>query len=322
MRSVFATAFAAVVGLSSSQSCQSLCDGVADCREDPHAHGSYCKTWQTPQVCFGLYWTDASESDMCFQPNASGACPENNPVRCPAAADRCQTICDNTLSCASDPHAHGSYCKSWQTAPSCFGLYYTDATFTATCFQPVDGPSCSEEFPVGCDDGADVTTTAAPVTESVATTAAPVPTEAPVTTAAPATTVATTARVLAAARAAPVTTARPTTSTAPATTVAAVAGPTGIYRGNALRGAVEMSVDFTPRAVTIVFAAFGTTHTATDIPYTQSGDRLTLTECPAMTAFLTGLPMPVTISQIAITYVAASDEVRGSFAGISIVGRK
>ena len=34
--------------------CMSLCTGTDACRNDPHAHGSYCKFWQTPAVCFGM----------------------------------------------------------------------------------------------------------------------------------------------------------------------------------------------------------------------------------------------------------------------------
>jgi len=34
--------------------CQQLCDGLTECRDDPQAHGSYCKTWGNPSpVCFG-----------------------------------------------------------------------------------------------------------------------------------------------------------------------------------------------------------------------------------------------------------------------------
>ncbi len=41
--------------LESHRYCQRLCQLTPGCRNDPHAHGSYCKLWQNPPVCFGLY---------------------------------------------------------------------------------------------------------------------------------------------------------------------------------------------------------------------------------------------------------------------------
>jgi hypothetical protein len=89
-----------------------------------------------------------------------------------------------------------------------------------------------------------------------------------------------------------------------------------------MRDMIRMTVDFTPRTVTITMAAFGSEFVARDVPYTQTGDRLALTENASMTAFLVSMPIRVTVDQIVITYVAASDEVRGSFGGVNIVGRK
>lgn len=34
--------------------CAALCQNVPACRSDPHGHGSYCKTDNTPEVCFGM----------------------------------------------------------------------------------------------------------------------------------------------------------------------------------------------------------------------------------------------------------------------------
>jgi hypothetical protein len=164
--SVIAASTIALAGVK-AETCQALCNGLPDCREDPHAHGSYCKTWNKPEVCFGLYWTDASETQMCFQPNSSIPCPEDRPVLCPPVTDHCQAICDATPTCKNDPHAHGSYCKSWQQYPVCFGLYFTDSTRTTTCFQPND-PSCPETFPVNCASVPG--TTVAPATTEEATT--------------------------------------------------------------------------------------------------------------------------------------------------------
>jgi hypothetical protein len=67
-------------GASTIATCQSYCDGLPECAQDPHYHGSYCKSWQTPQVCFGLYHT--SDGGMCFQPN-NPQCQESSPVFCP-----------------------------------------------------------------------------------------------------------------------------------------------------------------------------------------------------------------------------------------------
>jgi len=62
--------------------CQELCDGLPACRDDPVAHGSYCKTWGIPSpVCFGMYYTSESKDTLCFQPN-DPSCPEKYPVSC------------------------------------------------------------------------------------------------------------------------------------------------------------------------------------------------------------------------------------------------
>ena len=61
--------------------CRRLCDATPSCKGDPHHHGSYCKHWQTPPVCFGLYFTDRSRRHVCFSPNDK-SCPQNRPVRC------------------------------------------------------------------------------------------------------------------------------------------------------------------------------------------------------------------------------------------------
>ena len=140
------TMFAALLGSSAATTCQELCESLDSCAKDPHAHGSYCKNWSTPQTCFGLFYTDDSLSTMCFQPNDS-SCPQLNPVACPEASDTttveptpinvslsasdpkkqpttCQEICDDVDSCREDPHAHGSYCKFMDSTPVCFGMSY------------------------------------------------------------------------------------------------------------------------------------------------------------------------------------------------------
>lgn len=34
--------------------CSALCDSTGACANDPNFHGSYCKFWQNPAVCFGM----------------------------------------------------------------------------------------------------------------------------------------------------------------------------------------------------------------------------------------------------------------------------
>ena len=143
---LFIFAISTLISAVSASSCQTLCSSLDECANDPHAHGSYCKTWNEPNVCFGLYYTDETRTSLCFQPNNS-ACPERFPVECPApVAPRCEEICQSVETCRNDPHAHGSYCKTWQTPNVCFGLYHTES---GICFQPND-PSCKESTPVLC----------------------------------------------------------------------------------------------------------------------------------------------------------------------------
>ena len=65
-----------------SHTCQEYCNDLPTCANDPQAHGSYCKSWQNPPVCFGIYYVDASRSTKCFQP-ADPSCPGTIPVSCP-----------------------------------------------------------------------------------------------------------------------------------------------------------------------------------------------------------------------------------------------
>ena len=77
----------------------------------------------------------------------------------PPIVDSCQDLCNSVASCAQDPRSHGSYCKSWQNPPVCFGLYTQSSGF---CFAPND-ITCSEAQPVLCSE---VTTTESPSTET------------------------------------------------------------------------------------------------------------------------------------------------------------
>jgi len=62
--------------------CQDHCVNTPTCLNEEHQHGSYCKSWQNPPVCFGLYWIDSSRTQMCFEPAEDGACGEAIPVEC------------------------------------------------------------------------------------------------------------------------------------------------------------------------------------------------------------------------------------------------
>ena len=166
--------------------CEALCAETTSCLEDPQHHSSYCKYWQTPAVCFGLYYR--RDGSVCFQPNDPG-CPESKPVVCevdddlvklrllaansaklvgdeettteeptttvvtttttPRPVTDCEALCAETTSCLEDPHHHSSYCKTWQSPKVCFGLYYRPDG--SVCFQPND-PLCPEFNPVRCTE--------------------------------------------------------------------------------------------------------------------------------------------------------------------------
>jgi len=138
--------------------CQQLCDNTTACRDDPHYHGSYCKFWQNPAVCFGLYSREGNftsnissnannSQNLCFQPNDGGCNDlELPPVICPQQTNTtCSLICSQTFSCLRDPR--GSYCKT--DMDLCFGLYWTNSSRTEACYQPTD-PSCPTSFPIAC----------------------------------------------------------------------------------------------------------------------------------------------------------------------------
>lgn len=362
MRFVLGSALVALFHSSgaSAETCESYCDSVEECRNDPHAHGSYCKIDHNPQTCFGLYWTDEAQTSMCFEPN-SADCPSAWPVSCPAVEDNCQAICDGNASCATDPHAHGSYCKSWQNPQVCFGLYFTDDSRTATCFQPVDGEACPETIPVTCSSSVVVsgaTSHPASLRAAAGVTAEPEPeiiietTEAPATTAAPATVASTAAPTSVAPTTAVRTTAAPTSvastaapttavattavrttpvpTTAVRTTTVAVVQPSGRYAGQTR----VMSLDATLNTATMRLAVtFGMgvgdeaqRFSAENLPYRYEDNRIHLLPTPEATNFLAGLPAPQTVDSVSITYNAETDVVTAAFSvfgmRISIPGNR
>jgi len=162
--------------------CQAVCDNdVSACANDPHAHGSYCKFWQSPAVCFGIYVNSSNTTDLtttngtqsfCFQPNDPGCNDlELVPLECPNQTNTtCANICSQTQSCVTDPTNHGSFCKTESNV--CFGLYWTDSTQSTACFQPNDS-SCPSTFPISCTS----TTTTSTPSSSSSETATTQPTE-------------------------------------------------------------------------------------------------------------------------------------------------
>ena len=82
--SVVASAMSSVMATGDAF-CVALCQATPDCQNDPHDHCSYCKHWQTPSVCFGLYWLDQNETTACFEPHdPNGVCDDAvlSPVLC------------------------------------------------------------------------------------------------------------------------------------------------------------------------------------------------------------------------------------------------
>lgn len=57
--------------------CATICYFTSTCRNDPQSHGSYCKTSNEPNVCFGLYFQFNIFRPFCFEPNDPN-CPVCN----------------------------------------------------------------------------------------------------------------------------------------------------------------------------------------------------------------------------------------------------
>ena len=299
--------FASHASFLAAETCQSYCDGLGGCRSGDHVYGSYCKTWQDPDVCFGLYWLDEAQTTMCFQPGSPGTCPEERPVRCPTVRDECEDICASTPGCITDHH--GSYCKTWLNPHVCFGLYFTDASRTSTCFEPFDS-TCPSAFPVGCQG---VSNTGVPVT--------PATTE--VTTTSEATTVASETEPVVAPTSLPaetepvvaVETVAPTSPPAPIQ-------PSGAYRGSAMSGLLIMTATFSSSAVDIVFTFSGTDVSGAGIPYVMNGLNVELVEGPVLRGLLDQVNPNLNSNAITIRYNPDSDEVSGSFMRMNITGTR
>lgn len=68
----------------SEVSCRSLCLSLESCAASAIGD-SFCESWSNPPACTGLYFTDASNTTMCFAPN-DPSCPGNLPVPCPVSS--------------------------------------------------------------------------------------------------------------------------------------------------------------------------------------------------------------------------------------------
>jgi hypothetical protein len=159
-----------------AEDCQEVCTSLASCSK-----GSYCKDWQSPSVCFGLYYRDASQADVCYVIDDE-TCPHDYPVNCDAAKSitnppttiavtatrtssitvcpgSCQAACGTVPEClAAIESSHGSYCKLESLVPVCFGLYYRDSSRTSLCYHPGDA-SCPETDPFTCCSEVPIDTT-------------------------------------------------------------------------------------------------------------------------------------------------------------------
>ncbi|KAF4654894.1 hypothetical protein FOZ61_007973 [Perkinsus olseni] len=124
-------AFLGLVVASPDDYCQKLCDATPSCAS--YGWGSYCKG---NGVCFGLL--EKGNNDYCFQPT-DPSCDDSvyQPVSCPVVPPTCEDVCNGLSGCKNSKW--GSYCKSWQNPPVCFGI-----------LEKADGSLCFESTDPGC----------------------------------------------------------------------------------------------------------------------------------------------------------------------------
>ena len=65
----------------SNTTCALICSQTSSCVSDPNNHGSFCKE---NAVCFGLYWTNSTQSSACYAPTDPN-CPTTFPISCTPA---------------------------------------------------------------------------------------------------------------------------------------------------------------------------------------------------------------------------------------------
>jgi hypothetical protein len=247
---------------------------------------------------------------MCL--HSSNGCPQTRPVRCPTDSplineaplpihDNCQNICESTEGCMSI----GSYCKTWQDEPVCFGLYYKDSGKTRTCFFPNDS-SCPQSLPVSC---------AATLTTAVSTTTEPV--------SSPEAVAQSTVREMSTQRAAVIT-------TRASTSIPLSTGPLGRYKGSFSFGEhkVEVTVEFMDRhtlTMTINAPSLNWTLSEAGLGYVMEGNRIRLIVDDKSTKFF-GKLMKCDPKNVDIVFDAAADQIRATLvigtASIPIIGRK
>ena len=93
--------------------CSQLCESLPSCVNDPQMHSSYCKNWQDPPVCFGMYWTDDSKTSACFYPNDE-ACPQPLPIACVSSATTTSIPVDSTTLTVESNGLSGDYCGAYE----------------------------------------------------------------------------------------------------------------------------------------------------------------------------------------------------------------
>ncbi|EER00327.1 merozoite surface protein 2, putative [Perkinsus marinus ATCC 50983] len=179
-----------------------------------------------------------------------------------ATDDFCMSLCNDVEGCKTAKY--GSYCKSWKSPATCFGLI--KKSDGSICFQPTDKECVGEA--VTCSDVTPTSPVGTTTTEAPATT-----TEAPATTTeAPATT----------------TEAPATTTEAPATTTEAPATTT---EAPATTTEVPATTTTTEAPATTTTTAAPTTTTTTEAPTTttttQAPTTTTTTQAPTTTTTTT-----------------------------------
>lgn len=70
----------AVPPMTPDELCHSYCVGLDNCQKS--GQGSYCKTANSPNICFALYWKVSEDGSKVACYASDGDCPETDPVLC------------------------------------------------------------------------------------------------------------------------------------------------------------------------------------------------------------------------------------------------
>ncbi|KAF4695114.1 hypothetical protein FOZ60_005851 [Perkinsus olseni] len=220
--STFATALSLVSA--TEDPCSQMCSDVSGCANSKY--GSYCKSWETPAVCFGLI--KKSDGSICFEPTDPGCAGE--PLACGVQTTMAPATTTKHTSTAFMSTTKAPMTTSTGAETTTTGAETTTTGAETTTTGAETTTTGAETTTTGAETtttGAETTTTGAATSTTGAETTTGVPT---VTTTVP---VSTTTTV-------EVTTTESTTSAATTTTQAA--GLNGKYCGN-LYGQ-DFSVDF------------------------------------------------------------------------------